>query len=821
MSLSRALVLLMVAVSLPLNGVVASPVVTTSQGLVVAAEGHAAEAGAAVLRKGGNAVDAAVATALTLAVTYPRAGNIGGGGFMVVRLADGTATAFDFREMAPGGATRTMYLGAEGKVVKGRSTEGHLAVGVPGTVAGLALALERMGSGKIAWAELVKPARALAENGFEVTDALAEDLSASADLLGANAAARRIFLRDGKFYTAGETLRQPELAATLGRLQKDGPREFYTGRTAELLAADMAAHGGLITREDLAGYRAVERAVVRGTYRGYELLTMPPPSSGGIALLQMLAMLERQDVAALAPAGAEKIHLFAEVMRRAYADRAAYLGDPDFTKIPVGALLDRAYLARRAATIDPKRATPSKTLAGGLEAAREAVKPESMETTHFSVMDAAGNVVSCTYTINGIYGCGVVAGETGILLNNEMDDFTSRPGTPNAFGLVQGGANAIQPRKRPLSSMTPTIVLRDGKVVIVTGSPGGATIINTVAQVITNLIDHRMTPADAVAAKRFNHQWLPDAITHEPGFASEAVMNELKAKGHELRLRKLYPNDPPQWSGTQGSAETIVVDPVTGLRTGAPDGRRPGTVAVAEDTKVAAVLVPAPASVSTSEVAEPSKKDLPEDFYAKWAAPLIRLDSEAGRALLDRTSADYEPLLRKWVPQLKSHCGACSSVIVMNSLLPGAGFTQDSIFNADTADIIKQETVYKVGFTLEELMRMIQTTSGLSAERFHAGGGEGEFGYEAWVAELKASRHDTKDRIICNFSTVWLREGKNGGGHFSPVADYNEAENKVLILEVSGLRPSFWADAKEVWEAMNQVDKVSGRVRGWIVVSRR
>ncbi|NDG50205.1 MAG: gamma-glutamyltransferase, partial [Rhodospirillales bacterium] len=382
MSSPRPLALLIAVFFIPLKSFSVSPGVTTSRGLVVAAEGHAAEAGAAILRKGGNAVDAAVATALTLAVTYPRAGNIGGGGFMVVRLADGTATAFDFRETAPGGATRTLYQDGEGKVVKGRSTEGHLAAAVPGTVAGLAMALERMGSGKLAWAELVEPARALAEKGFEVTDAMAEDLSASAELLGANAAARRIFLRDGKYYTAGDTLRQPELAATLGRMQAEGPGEFYTGRTAELLAADMAAHGGLITKSDLAGYRAVERAVLRGEYRGYELITMPPPSSGGIALLQMLAMLEGYDVASLAPAGAEKIHLFVEVMRRAYADRAAYLGDPDFTKIPVSELLDRDYLGRRAATIDPKRATPSKTHGGGLSAATEATKPESMETTH-------------------------------------------------------------------------------------------------------------------------------------------------------------------------------------------------------------------------------------------------------------------------------------------------------------------------------------------------------------------------------------------------------------------------------------------------------
>ncbi len=557
------------------------PVTVTSRGLVVAAEGHAAEAGAEVLRRGGNAVDAAVATALTLAVTYPRAGNIGGGGFMIVRLADGTATAYDFRETAPAAATRDMYLDEAGKVVRHRSTRGHLAVAVPGTVAGLALALERHGSGRLSWAELIEPARVLAERGFTVTDAMAEDLRASIDLLGANAAARRIFLRNGHYFEDGDLLRQPELAATLARLQASGPREFYEGRTAELIAADMAAHGGLITREDLAAYRPVVREVLRGHYRGHELLTMPPPSSGGIALLQMLTMLEGHDVAALEPAGAPKIHLFAEVMRRAYADRAAYLGDPDFTQIPVAALLDRDYLSRRAATIDLARATPSREVGGGLAPAR-APRPEPMETTHLSVMDAEGNVVSLTYTINGIYGSGVVAGETGILLNNEMDDFTARPGTPNAFGLVQGEANAIQPGKRPLSSMTPTIVLRDGQVFIVTGSPGGSTIINTVAQVITNLIDHGLSPQEAVAAKRFNHQWLPDAITHEPGFASEEAMAELRAKGHELRLRQLYPNDPPRWSGTQGSAETIVVDLASGQRIGVPDGRRPGTAAVAE-----------------------------------------------------------------------------------------------------------------------------------------------------------------------------------------------------------------------------------------------
>jgi gamma-glutamyltranspeptidase / glutathione hydrolase len=570
--------MLVFSLVLPLTGCGAAEVVTTERGLVVAAEPHAAEAGAAVLRSGGNAVDAAVATALTLAVTYPRAGNLGGGGFMLVRMADGTAVAIDFRETAPAGATRDMFVDAGGRVVKGRSTRGHLASGVPGTVAGLALARERFGSGKLSWSQLVEPARGFADKGFTVSSALAEDLRASADLLGANQAARRIFLRDGRYYEEGDTLKQPELAATLARLQAEGPGEFYNGRTATLLAADMAANGGLITREDLAGYRPVERAVLRGLYRGYDLLTMPPPSSGGIALLQMLAMLEKHDVSALAPEGVEKIHLFAEVMRRAYADRATFLGDPDFTRIPMAELLDRDYLARRAATIDPARATPSRELTGGPLPA----KPESMETTHFSVIDAAGNVVSCTYTLNGLYGSGVVAGETGVLLNNEMDDFSVQPGAPNAFGLVQGEANAIRPHQRPLSSMTPTLVLRDGKVVIVTGSPGGATIINTVLLVITNRIDHHMTPAEAVAAKRFSQQWLPDGITHEPDFVSAETMAGLRAKGHELRVRKLYPNDPPRWSGTQGSAETIMVDPVTGVRTGVPDPRRPGITVAAE-----------------------------------------------------------------------------------------------------------------------------------------------------------------------------------------------------------------------------------------------
>ncbi|EIP97306.1 gamma-glutamyltranspeptidase [Opitutaceae bacterium TAV1] len=577
----RPILLLLVlschSLSAPAPGAGGPQVAETRRGLVVAAERLAAEEGAAVLRRGGNAVDAAVVTALALAVTYPCAGNIGGGGFMMIRQADGEAVALDFRETAPGASTRTLYLDAAGEVIPDASTIGFRAVAVPGTVAGLARALERFGSGSVSWADAVTPAWRLASEGFTVTPEFAAELRATRELLERNAAARRIFLRDGRLYEAGETFVQPDLAATLARLRDEGPREFYTGRTATLIAEDMEKHGGLVTRQDLAGYRPAERAPVRGTYRGYEILAMPPPGSGGVALLQMLTMLEPRDIAALKPASVEKIHLFAEVMRRAYADRAEFAGDPDFNDIPVRALLRRDYLERRLADFDPERATPSSRVGGG-----PLPPPESTETTHFSVLDADGNAVSCTYTINGLYGSGAVAEGTGILLNNEMDDFTSKPGTPNAYGLIQGEANSIGPGRRPLSSMTPVIVVREGRVRIVTGSPGGSTIINTVLEVVTNLIDHGMTPAEAVAAPRFNHQWMPDAISHEAGLAPPEVLAALRAKGHTLRMRRLYANDVAPAASTQGSAETIVVDPETGLRTGVADGRRPGGAAVAE-----------------------------------------------------------------------------------------------------------------------------------------------------------------------------------------------------------------------------------------------
>ncbi len=558
--------------------------VEARNGMVASASALASEVGAEILRKGGNAVDAAVATGLALAVTYPRAGNLGGGGFLILRLADGRTTALDFREQAPAAATRDMYLDAEGNVVAGRSTVGHLASGVPGTVAGFALALEKYGSGKVSWADVVEPARRLAAEGFTVTPAFARDLRASAELLGRFPESKRIFLRDGRFFEPGERFAQADLARTLERLRTHGPREFYEGETARLLAADMAKNGGLITAADLKAYRAVERAPVRGTYRGHEIVTMPPPSSGGIALLQILGMVEPHDVTALGPNSAAKIHLFAEAMRRAFRDRAEFLGDPDFVNVPVAGLLERDYVRGLMANFDPEKATASEGLAPGKPAgwtplvdatAAGRLAREATETTHFSVVDAAGNVASCTYTLNGLFGSGVTAAGTGVLLNNEMDDFTAKVGVRNMYGLLQGEANAIAPGKRPLSSMTPTIVLKDGKPFLVTGSPGGPTIINTTALIVTNVIDHAMSVTQAVDAPRFHHQWQPDVINHEPFLTSADTVALLKAKGHTLATRRLYPNDPEAAGRYYGDGETILVDPATGTLRGANDLRSP------------------------------------------------------------------------------------------------------------------------------------------------------------------------------------------------------------------------------------------------------
>jgi gamma-glutamyltranspeptidase/glutathione hydrolase len=563
--------------------------VEARHGMVASASSSASEIGVEVLRRGGNAVDAAVATGFALAVTYPRAGNIGGGGFMVVRMADGRSTAIDFREVAPSRATSDMYLDTNGEVAVGRSTVGRLAVGVPGTVAGLALALERYGSGRVSWRELVEPARRLATDGFLVTPALARDFRASAKLLSEFEDSRRVFLRDGRLYEAGELFVQSDLGRTLGRIAERGPREFYEGETARMLAADMARHGGLVSLDDLRAYRPVEREVLRGVYRGYEVLTMPPPSSGGIALLQMLGMIEPFDVASMGHDSADKMHLLAEVMRRAFRDRAEFPGDPDFVSVPVEGLLAREYLRNRMADFDFARATTSAGFPAG--APRAGVGPdarypdrghvdESPETTHFSIVDAEGNAVACTYTLNGLFGSGVTAEGTGVLLNNEMDDFTAKVGVPNMFGLLQGDANAIAPGKRPLSSMTPTIVVKDGQAYLVTGSPGGPTIITTVLQVISNVIDHAMSITQAVDAPRMHHQWMPDVINHEPFLTSRDSAELMRSRGHVLAPRKLYPNDPEAAARYWGDAESILVDAETGLRLGASDLRSPDSAAV-------------------------------------------------------------------------------------------------------------------------------------------------------------------------------------------------------------------------------------------------
>ena len=560
--------------------------VEAKHGMVASVHDLASEAGVEILKKGGNAVDAGVAVGLALTVVYPFAGNIGGGGFMMIHLADGRAVAIDYRETAPAASGRDMYLGPDGNVLKpgpSSSTVGWRASGVPGSVAGFALAQQKYGSGKVSWADVCEPARRLAADGFVLSQGTAANLKAYAKLLSQFPESKRIFLADGAFHEAGTLWRQPDLAAVFARLQKNGPREFYEGETARLIADAMAKNGGTITLADLKGYAAVERKPLRGTYRGHEIVTMPPPSSGGIALLQMLGMLETHDVAKLGANSAAKFHLFIEVMRRAFRDRAEFLGDPDFVNVPTAGLLDRAYIAGLMKNFNPAKATPSDGLAPGNPAGWTPIKvsqiddhrarlaAESTETTHYSIVDAAGNAVSNTYTLNGGYGSGVTIPGTGILMNNEMDDFTSKIGVKNMFGLLQGPANAIAPGKRPLSSMTPTFVLKDGALLLVTGSPGGPTIINTVLQVITNVIDHQMPVMQAVEFPRFHHQWQPNTISHDRFSMSPDTSALLTAMGHSL-------NERPNVVG--GDAETVMIDPETKLRLGAADPRKPDAKAV-------------------------------------------------------------------------------------------------------------------------------------------------------------------------------------------------------------------------------------------------
>jgi gamma-glutamyltranspeptidase/glutathione hydrolase len=493
--------------------------------MVVAQEPIAADVGLAVLQKGGNAVDAAVAVGFALAVTHPFAGNLGGGGFMLIRLADGRTTFLDFRERAPGKATHDMYLGADGKVTRD-SLEGWRASGVPGTVRGLQLAHSKLGRAQ--WADDVAPAIELASKGFEVSYSLAESLRGSRNL-SQFPESKRIFQKDGAFYQAGDRLVQPDLAQTLRRIAATGGADFYEGETARILAAEMAKNGGLITLDDLKNYAAVEREPLKGKYRSnYEIITSPPPSAGGVGILQMLGMLEGTGYEKTGAGSAASYHYLAEVMRRFYADRSEYLGDPDFVKVPVAGMLDPAYISKLRATIRPERATPSIQVRPGHPAGAE-----SLETTHYNVVDAEGNAVAVTYTLNGGYGCGVTVPGLGFLLNNEMDDFAAKPGDPNLFGLVQGERNAIQPNKRPLSSMAPTIVLRDGRLFLVLGSPGGSYIPSAVTQVILNVIDFKMNAQDAVDAPRIHHQWLPDTLKCENGISPDTIAI-LKARGYDV-----------------------------------------------------------------------------------------------------------------------------------------------------------------------------------------------------------------------------------------------------------------------------------------------
>jgi gamma-glutamyltranspeptidase/glutathione hydrolase len=499
------------------------------KGMVVAQEPLAADVGVAVLKSGGNAIDAAVAIAFALAVTHPFAGNIGGGGFMLIRLADGRTTFIDFRERAPHQATRNMYLDADGNLTRA-SLIGWRAAGVPGTVRGLELAQKKYG--RRSWAELLQPAIDLASKGFPVSHWMMQSLHASADSLSQFPESKRIFLKDGTFYDWNEILRQPDLARALERIAREGAKDFYEGETARIIARQVEKNGGLITLADLRDYQAVERKPLEGDYKGYHIITAPPPSSGGVGILQMLGMLDGTGYERTGAGSAASYHFLAEVMRRFYADRSEYLGDPDFVKNPSEALLDPAYIRKRRESIDPILATPSDQISPGLSAGKE-----SSDTTHFSIADEQGNVVAVTYTLNAGYGSGVTVPGAGFLLNDEMDDFAAKPGSPNLFGLVQGEANAIVPGKRPLSSMVPTIVLKGGKPFLVLGAPGGSRIITAVLQVMLNVIDFGMNLQDAIDFPRIHHQWKPDRLDIERGLSPDTIAL-LKKAGYPIEEAK-------------------------------------------------------------------------------------------------------------------------------------------------------------------------------------------------------------------------------------------------------------------------------------------
>ncbi len=524
-------------------------------GMVASQQILASQIGAEVLAAGGNAVDAAVATSFALAVVLPRAGNLGGGGFMLVYLAEEKRTiAIDYREMAPAAASRDMYLDADGNVSRERILASLKSSGVPGTVAGLHYAHSKYG--KLPWARLLEPAVQLADDGFTVTRFMADGFKRSAHRFRRSPAAMKLYLKpNGGAYEAGDKISFADLATTLAHIQKAGRRGFYRGPTARKIVATMRRGDGLITLEDLRNYRVVERPAVKGTYRGFEIVSMPPPSSGGIHVIQMLNILENFPLSQMGPGSADAMHVMAETMKLAFADRSKHLGDPDFYDVPVDWLLSKAYAKTLAATIDLARARPSSEIRPGTAPA-----PESPDTTQISVMDRFGNVVANTFTLNARYGSAIAVDGAGFLLNNEMDDFVAKPGVPNLFGLIGGKANAIAPGKRPLSSMTPTIVFRDGAPYLATGSPGGGRIITTVLQQIVNLIDFKMGLADAVEYPRFHHQWLPDELRIEGGFSPD-TLRELQARGHVIARKSVM-----------GSLQTV--QRRDGLFLGVSDSRR-------------------------------------------------------------------------------------------------------------------------------------------------------------------------------------------------------------------------------------------------------
>src|ERR1700675_2430630 len=571
----KALILLFLALLLAVPATAVHPV-HAPHAIVVSVHELASRVGVEVMQAGGNAVDAAVATGFALAVVHPAAGNIGGGGFMLIRMADGKAHFLDYREMAPAAATRDMYLDAHSNVIPGASEIGYKAIGVPGSVAGMVYAEQKYG--KLTLKQVIAPAIRLAREGYALSWEEAADLHDRH--LAEFPESRRIFQRNGDYYPPGDVFRQPDLAHTLERIAEK-PDDFYHGALARELAAAMHKGGGLITPDDLARYEVKEREPVHGTYRGYEVISAPPPSSGGTVLIESLNILEGYDLGGMGDRSAQSIHFTVEAFRRAFLDRAEFMGDPDFAKIPEAQLLDKKYAAAWRETINPAHASPSKELKrpavfSELEqyaAAHAPVVPrESNHTTHYSVVDAEGNAVAVTTTLNDWFGSRVTADGLGFLLNDEMDDFSAKPGVPNSDGLLQGAANAIGPGKRPLSSMTPTIVVRDGKAFLVLGSPGSSKIITTVANVLMGVVDYGMNIQEAVNAPRFHNQWLPDVLNVEQWFSPDTVQ-ALQKMGYHVQFGL---RDGPDVGGYWSDAECIAVDPHTGERLGASDGRNNG-----------------------------------------------------------------------------------------------------------------------------------------------------------------------------------------------------------------------------------------------------